>query len=292
MAPIFTGSKFGFGRSSDGPIPFSATGGTVTTSGLYTIHTFSYPNSQNFVVTGSSKSVEYLVVAGGGAGGGGGIVGGGGGGGGGLISNHPDMPAPLKAVPLTVTEGAYTVTVGQGGQGAPGASLPVGNPGGSSFFGPIVCQGGGGGGRAPTYTGESGSPGGSGGGGGANYGGSGNGAGGTGNRVTGTSTPAPTQGNPGSPAPGEPAGSGGGGGGGGAGGAASGMPGGLGLSISISGSSVTYSAGGRGQDGAADGGSPAILTNYGSGGNAKYGGGSPADGGTGANGIVIIRYLT
>lgn len=273
-------------------VGFSATGGTKTTSGLYTIHTFSYPNSQNFVVESTftgTKEIEYLVVAGGGAGGGAGTVGGGGGGAGGLRSNHPDMPAPLKAGPLTVTGGTYTVTVGQGGQGAPGASLPVGNPGGSSSFGPIVCQGGGGGGRAPTYTGVSGSPGGSGGGGGCNFGGSGNGAGGTGNRVTGTSTPAPTQGNDGAPGgqPGD-----GGGGGGGAGGASTGAAGGVGLPISISGSAVTYSKGGNGQNSSADGGTPATLTNYGEGGNAKYGGASPSDGGTGANGIVIIRYLT
>jgi hypothetical protein len=188
--------RYRFGRTGNRAskpfeVAFSATGGTKTTSGLYTIHTFSYPNSQNFVVESTftgTKEVEYLVVA--------------------------------------------------------------------------------------------------------NYPGPGGGSGGIGNRETGTSTPAPTQGNNGSPAPGIPTSSGAGGGGGGAGGAASGMPGGAGIALSISGSSVTYSSGGRGQDGTADGGAPATLTNYGEGGNAKYGGGSPTNGGTGANGIVIIRYLT
>ncbi len=45
---------------------FSATGGTITTSGDYTIHTFT--SSGDFVVSGSGE-VEYLVVAGGGGGG-------------------------------------------------------------------------------------------------------------------------------------------------------------------------------------------------------------------------------
>jgi len=55
-----------------------ALGGTITTSGPYTIHTFT--SLENFVVYDSSLTVDYLVVAGGGAGGDG--RGGGGGGGG------------------------------------------------------------------------------------------------------------------------------------------------------------------------------------------------------------------
>jgi len=48
---------------------FSATGGTITTSGAYTVHTFT--SSGTFTPNGA-ETVEYLVVAGGGAGGGGG----------------------------------------------------------------------------------------------------------------------------------------------------------------------------------------------------------------------------
>ena len=59
----------------------SATGGTVTTVGLYKVHTF-FSNG-SFVVTGSGTA-EVLVVAGGG---GGGSDMGGGGGAGGLIYN-------------------------------------------------------------------------------------------------------------------------------------------------------------------------------------------------------------
>ena len=51
-----------------------ATGGTVTTSGNYKIHTFT--STANFVVSGPGE-VEYLVIAGGG---GGGMAGGGAGG--------------------------------------------------------------------------------------------------------------------------------------------------------------------------------------------------------------------
>ena len=63
-----------FGRGGGGS-PFSpfiiATGGTITTSGNYKIHTFL--SSDTFTVTGMpvAGTVEYLVVAGGGGGGGG-----------------------------------------------------------------------------------------------------------------------------------------------------------------------------------------------------------------------------
>jgi len=63
----------------------SATGGTVTTSGDYKIHTFTSVGSTNFVVssvgTAPNNTFQVLIVAGGG-GGGGQYVGGGGGGGG------------------------------------------------------------------------------------------------------------------------------------------------------------------------------------------------------------------
>src|SRR6056300_1530467 len=70
-----------------GPKYVTATGGTITTSGDYKIHTFTGTNT--FVVScagnpAGSTTVDYLVVAGGG--GGGGICGGGGGAGGYRIS--------------------------------------------------------------------------------------------------------------------------------------------------------------------------------------------------------------
>src|SRR6056300_605883 len=52
----------------DTNVGFSATGGTITTSGNYTIHTFT--SSGTFQVTAGSKNIEVLVVAGGGGGGG------------------------------------------------------------------------------------------------------------------------------------------------------------------------------------------------------------------------------
>jgi hypothetical protein len=57
-----------------------ATGGTKTTSGAYTIHTFT--SSGTFAVSGASATVDYMIVAGGG---GGGATRAGGGGGGGMI---------------------------------------------------------------------------------------------------------------------------------------------------------------------------------------------------------------
>ena len=46
---------------------FQASGGSVTTSGIYTVHTFT--SSGSFVVTSGTSDVEYIVVAGGGGGG-------------------------------------------------------------------------------------------------------------------------------------------------------------------------------------------------------------------------------
>ncbi|NBR96907.1 MAG: hypothetical protein EBT48_04810, partial [Verrucomicrobia bacterium] len=59
------------------PTSISATGGTISTSGGYTVHTFTNVGTSTFKPTGSG-TVEILVVAGGG-GGGGSYVGGGGG---------------------------------------------------------------------------------------------------------------------------------------------------------------------------------------------------------------------
>src|SRR6056300_205041 len=91
----------------------SATGGTVTESGDFKIHTFTGDGC--FVVScagnpvGNDK-VDYLVVAGGG---GGATGSGGGGGAGGYRTNYPSCCA---GVPITAS--TYPITVGAGGTGA------------------------------------------------------------------------------------------------------------------------------------------------------------------------------
>ena len=63
-----------FAKSGDGVgpavanTPFTATGGTKTTGGGYTIHTFTSTGAATFVVNTGVGNVEYLVVAGGGGG--------------------------------------------------------------------------------------------------------------------------------------------------------------------------------------------------------------------------------
>ena len=124
---------------------FSATGGTMIPSGGNMYHVFSYPNSDNFVVSGGgSKSVEILVVAGGA----GGAAQHGGGGGAGGVLHHPG---------LTLAAGTYPVTVGAAGApGLPGPGPGNGTAtysgnGGDSYFGPpsaptgYTADGGGGG---------------------------------------------------------------------------------------------------------------------------------------------------
>jgi hypothetical protein len=85
----------------------SATGGTVTTSGDFKIHTFTgdgcFVVSQfrkSYVPTGGPSNVDYLVVAGGGSGGG--CIGGGGGAGG----HRTTFPSPgcnAGAFPIVCT---------------------------------------------------------------------------------------------------------------------------------------------------------------------------------------------
>ena len=65
-------------------LPFSATGGTITTSGSYTIHSFLGSGTFAVINAPIGFEVEYLVVAGGGGGGGVSSYGCGGGGAGGL----------------------------------------------------------------------------------------------------------------------------------------------------------------------------------------------------------------
>jgi hypothetical protein len=114
----------------------SASGGTTSTSGGFTFHTFT--SSGTFSVSSGSGYVTVLCVGGGGGGGGanrtnaGAERHGGGGGGGGVAFSR-----------LFVESGSYTVTVGAGG--AAGGGAANGSPGtGSLFLNTLVCQGDGG----------------------------------------------------------------------------------------------------------------------------------------------------
>jgi hypothetical protein len=133
----------------------SASGGTITTSGSYKIHTFTGSGTFDIFSVGSSpyNAVETLVVAGGG---GGGYDDGGGGGAGGLIYSSS----------YVVTSGAKTVTIGNGGAAANSGNYHGFN-GQNSVFDTITAIGGGGGGFRSddnTSTGNKGATGGSGGG--------------------------------------------------------------------------------------------------------------------------------
>ena len=260
--------------------PISATGGTKTTSGDYTVHTFT--SSGSLVVASGSGNVEYLVIGGGGGGGGyrSGVSYGWGGGAGGYRTNKPGEtpggPSPSPESPFPVSAGTYEVVIGSGGAGRSGPN--PGYAGGHSRFDTITSQGGGGGGGA----GGDGAPGGSGG-----------GDAGLGNRGDGTDQSnivvVPPQGYPGGPT------SGSGGGAGGAGTNGQNQSGGAGLSSNITGSSVTRAVGGNGStSGPQPNPAPSASANTGSGGTGGGHDGAPGDytGGTGGSGIVIVRYLT
>ncbi|MFA5779377.1 MAG: glycine-rich domain-containing protein [Elusimicrobiota bacterium] len=152
-----------------------ATGGTITYSGGYTIHTFT---SDGTFTPPVAMNVEVLVVAGGGSG----SIDHGGGGGGGGIAYHISYAVPA---------GNYAVVVGAGGTAGYGShitgsqgggtarSYPNSNSGANSSFNNVIIAYGGGG--AGSFGGTAGSNGGSGGGGGA----TGSVAGGTATQGTG-----------------------------------------------------------------------------------------------------------
>ena len=261
--------------TSDG---FTATGGTITESGGYTIHTFTESGTFTPVISGT---VDYLVVAGGAGGGG---ERGGGGGAGGFRT----------ATSFSVAATGLTVTVGAGGGG--GLDPDVGVNGGNSVFSSITSIGGGGGNREGL---GAGAVGGSGGGGSSAAGGAGTAsqgyAGGTGSSS------------------GANYGAGGGGGSsavGADGASTAGGNGGAGTASSYSGTSVTYAGGGGG--GTYNGGTPgtggagggtnglgatsataqSCADNTGSGGGGGGFSGSGGNGGNGGSGIVIVRYPT
>ena len=306
------------GLQSEAPTAtfIAATGGTVTTSGNFKIHTFTGPGTFCVSALGNpagSTTVDYMVVAGGG-GGGAGCGAGGGGGAGGMRFSYPNPGT--GGLPVSVQ--SYPITVGGGGPGGlghatvpapPGAPTADGTKGSDSIFSTITSTGGGLGG-AGVSSNNPGGTGGSGGGGGRNA------SAGAGN----TPSVPVSQGNPGGDgAPGNPGGGGGGGhGGAGAAGCGStGGTGGAGTPLDINGSATFYAGGGGGGTyptsaapqpcgGAGGGGkgAPAAppladmngTANTGGGGgggseNPSYG--TPTNdspGGDGGSGIVIIRY--
>ena len=266
----------------------TVTGGTITTHGNYTVHSFLI--GANFV-TDVAGSADVLVIAGGGAGGGaqngGSRAGGGGAGGVRQISSHP------------IAIGTYAVSVGAGATGSPDS----GPQGGNSVFNSITATGGGGGGYSHSNGQDPGSAGGSGGGGATRGSAAGGGAG-------NTPSTTPAQGYPGADASGGGA-SQGAGGGGGAGAAgpvypngAAGGPGGAGISNDWrTGSNVEYGGGGGGGSlsssgpGGSGGGGAGGGPGGGSNGTANTGGGGggagdAGNGGNGGTGIVVVRYLT
>jgi len=262
-----------------------ASGGTVTHSGGYTIHTFTA--SETFSCVGTTTTVEYLVVGGGGSGFGHWVSGGGGAGG--------------YASGTLAVSGTIAVTVGVGGVSGSISS----QTGSSSVFSTITALGGGGGG---IYEGVAAS------------GGSGGGAGGNGGGTPGQSTQFSTYGYGVGNAGGYSALTNQAGGGGGAGSAGYnsgiygvGGNGGTGLPNSITGSIVIYAAGGGGSGwagaGGGTGGSSSIGGNGSHGiapaakpnGNANTGSGGGAGyyidevcyaGGNGGSGIVVVKYPT
>jgi len=250
------------------PLFTQATGGTITTSGDFKIHSFtgdgcfavSTLGNSPVVPTGGPGNVDYLVVAGG-AGGGRGSGAGGGGGAGGHRTSFPSASCNAGAFPISAT--TFPITVGGGGVGGQPGGINSSN-GSNSVFSTITSAGGGyGGNDNPPTPIRDGNPGGSGGGSSSGpFNGSGQyycgGPGGNGN----TPPVSPPQGNNGgtgyfnfgpgaSPLYQNVGGGGGGGAGGvganmGVGGPAPAAAGGNGSANSITGSSVTRAGGGGG----------------------------------------------
>jgi len=288
----------------------TATGGTITTSGNFKIHTFTGPGTFAVSCAGNaqgSNTVSYAVVAGGGGGGGSeavadptAITGGGGGAGGyreGKASSDCYTASPLNAPSgLPVSVQSYPITVGGGG--AAGTNSPrEGANGSASIFSSITSAGGGG---TPGATGGTGGS-----------GGGVRGACSAGNVGAGNTPPvSPPQGNPGGvlTVTSSPYGAAGGGGATAAGAtngpSGAGGAGGAGATSSINATPTARAGGGGGANGHPGTTTAAGGTGGGGGGSrpqinatTNTGGGgagavadSPGLAGTGGSGIVIIRY--
>jgi len=313
---------------SDLPAPLfvTATGGTVTTSGDYKIHTFTGPGTFTVSCAGNSSGstqMDYLVIAGGGGGGGGYQSGGGGAGGyresSGTASGCYTVSSRGSCVSaLTAAVQGYPITVGGGGPGGPSTPSSanfgqVGTAGSNSIFSTITSAGGGRGGSfrdGGCGPNEVGGPGGSGGGAGRSPA---TNSGGTGNTPP-VSPPQGTNGGSTQPPYVAPYSGGAGGGAispGGPGQASCFAIGGSGATSAINATPTTRAGGG----GAGNGTTTPGAANGGPGGGGNGGWGNTASGGTnadpgtantggggggagyecqpggaGGSGIVIIRY--
>lgn len=296
---------------SQDPVNYmQATGGTITSTDEYTIHTFT--SSDTFTITNSGvfNTMEYLIIGGGGSGGlANGPFGAGGGGAGGYVLGTP-VSGPLAPGI------SFNVIVGAGGT----SSAPTGALNGSNSWiefppslvngGTKIASGGGAGGYGTAPGQLVGYPGGSGGGGG-----------GTGPNLAGglSTTGQGNSGGLGGFGPNSYHGGGGGGAGGvggnmnpvpnpAVGGSGVGGAGGSGLPSTISGTNVTRGGGGGG--GAYGSTGQSGLAGPGGGGSSRNpapsglrvgqqntgGGGAGGSSGEplgydGGSGIVIIRYI-
>jgi hypothetical protein len=249
----------------------TATGGTITCSGDYKIHTFTGPGTFTVCSVGNaagSNSVDYLVVAGGGAGanktsptntGESGAAGGAGGyreSSGTTSGSYTVSPLGTCVSALPVSATGYPIVVGSGGSSSSFCDSLSSTRSGSNSSALAIISTGGGGGGARSFSGpnnkSTGADGGSGGGGAYNGPTSAGDAGGTGN----TPPVSPPQGNDGGT---RVTGCGSGGGGGGATGAGvaaggpgnplgdgQGGPGGAGATSSINGTPTGRAGGGGG----------------------------------------------
>ena len=306
--PIITtirGNLRPFGKRHIPSLGLGSTGGTITTSGGYRIHTFSSGIQAGTTGTffADAEGLVDVFLIGGGAGGGGRSGGGGGAGGAIYINNY------------AIQGGNISVTVGNGSDGGPGSGGEApGDPppsnGGNSIFGTLTALGGGYGG---TDLDNNGNPGGCGG--GAKYGVDGS----AGIQTTNSQISADSRtygyGRKGGFGFSNPYAGGGGGGIGGDGvaGTSNGEigDGGPGLAFSISGTSVYYGGGGGGGShnpanglgyggigGGGNGGAPGGKNSgsQGTDGRGAGGGAGSTDssnggsGGRGGSGIVIVRY--
>ena len=279
--------------------PNYPTGGTVTTYGSYRVHSFTNTGNTNFVVaSGTSGSVDYLIVGGGGGGGdsaAGEGDGGGGGGAGGVYA----------ASGVTLTAATYAAVVGAGGAER--------SQGGDSSFNSITAGGGGIGGQDGEDPGMDGGAGGNG-----RSGTQGGSGGGSGNRNNSSGGSAGSGGSNANSGGGGTFRSDAGSGGGGAGeagslapGNTSGGDGGDGITNDYrTGSAVYYGGGGGGgtqgngeggtggQGGGGNGGRTGNATTDGTANTGGGGGGaggvyeSGFEGGAGGSGIVVVRYTT
>ncbi len=295
------------GLQSSAPTPtfITATGGTITCSGNFKIHTFTGPGTFCVSASGNdagSNTVSYMVVAGGGSGGLGDALGGGGGAGG--FRESKAATDSYTASPLNATSGAtynlpvsatgFPIVVGAGGASIPaGPTKTVGNSGSVSTFSTITSAGGGGGGAYSTIAGVAG---GSGGGSGSSS------PGGAGN----TPPVSPPQGNNGGNRHSGGCGMGGGGGATEVGdtGQCGTSNGGDGATTSINATPTAFAGGGGAgagypgpqKAGGAGGGGAGGYPGVGTAGTVNTGGGGGGNGpkctasGAGGSGIVIIRY--